>query len=93
MWISKKPIKFAHLYKSVNQSTLNKAHVIETTKACTVRFMKARNSLVVQWREREKKGENVFFEALPNRFWLTSKSCSWFNKVVNLISKIDFMER
>ena len=28
-------------------------------------------------------GENLFFEALANRFWLTSKICSWFNKVVH----------
>ena len=57
MWISKKPNKFAHLYKSANQSMLNKAHIAETTKACTVGFMKARSSLVVQWREREKKAD------------------------------------
>ena len=43
---------------------LNKAHVIEVTKACANAFMKARNSLVVRCREREKKAEdveNVFF--------------------------------
>ena len=57
MWNSKKPNKSAHLYKSANQSMLNEAHVIETTKACTVGFMKARSSLVVQWREREKKAD------------------------------------
>ena len=28
-------------------------------------------------------GENLFFKALCNRFWLTSKSCLWFNKVVH----------
>ena len=54
---------------------LNKAHVIEITKACIVAFMKARNSLVVPCREKRvnwKKteyGENLFFKPLPNRFW------------------------
>ena len=64
--------------------------MIEITKACTVAFMKARNSLVVQcrekhvnWRKKTKDGENLFFKALANRFWLTSKSYSWFNKVVH----------
>ena len=43
--------------------------------------MKARNLLVVRCREKcvswEKTEdcENLFFEALANRFWLTSKSC------------------
>ena len=27
--------------------------------------------------------ENVFFKALNNTFWLTSKSYSWFHKVVH----------
>ena len=64
---------------------LNKAHVIEITKACANAFMKTRNSLVVRCREREKPedGENVFFKVLVNRFWLTSKSCLWFNKVAD----------
>ena len=34
----------------------------------------------------EKKtedGENLFFKALDSRFWLTSKSYSWLNKVVH----------
>ena len=44
--------KIAHLQKLANQSTLNKAHVIEITKACTVAFMKARNYLVVRCREK-----------------------------------------
>ena len=59
--------------------------MIEIGKASTVTFMKARNSLVVRCRERKKTehGENVFFNALSSRFWLTSKSCSWFNKVVH----------
>ena len=34
------------LKKLANQSTLNKAHVIEITKACILAFLKARNSLV-----------------------------------------------
>ena len=56
---------------------LNKAHVIEITKACTVAFMKARNSLIARCREKHvnwKKTEdekNLFFKALANRFWLT----------------------
>ena len=65
--------------------------MIEITKACTVAFMKARNSLVVRCREKHvnwkkrktEDGENLFFKALDNRFWLTSKSYSWFNKVVH----------
>ena len=66
------------------------AQVIEITKACTVAFMKAKNSLVVRCREKHvncKKNpehcENLFFKALDNRFWLTSKSYLWFNKVVH----------
>ena len=61
----------------------------EITKACTVTFIKARNSLVVRCREKHfnwekaKDGEKLLFKALDNRFWLTSKSCSWFNKVVH----------
>ena len=57
-------MKFAHLWKLGNQSTLNKAHVIEITKACTVTFMKARNSLIVQCGEEhvswEKKQKRVY---------------------------------
>ena len=51
--------------------------------------MKAINSLVVSCREKHdnwkktEDGENLFFKALDNRFWLTSKSYSWFNKVVH----------
>ena len=43
--------QIAHLSKLANQLTLNKAHLIEITKSCTVAFMKAKNSLVVQCRE------------------------------------------
>ena len=63
--------------------------MIEITKACTIDFMKARNSLVVLCREehinwkKTEAVENLFFKALPNRFCLTSKSCSWFNKVAH----------
>ena len=63
-----------HLSTLANQSTLNKGHEIEITKACTVAFMKARNSLVVQCREKHvnwkktEDGENLFFKALANRF-------------------------
>ena len=60
----------------------------EITKAGTVVFTKTTSSLVVQcrenhvtWEKKTKDGENLFFKALANRFWLTSKSYSWFNKL------------
>ena len=37
----------SNLLTLANQSTLNKTHAIEMTKACIVPFMKARKSLVV----------------------------------------------
>ena len=88
LWNSSKPLKFA--LKLTNQSTLNKAHVMEITKELTIAFMKSGNSLAVWCRVRKKteNGENLFFKALANRFWLTSKSCSWFNKVVHGQSSI-----
>ena len=62
--------------------------MIEITKACTVNFMKARNSLVVRsgekhvnWGKKAKDPENLFIKMLDNTFWLTLKSYSWFNKV------------
>ena len=60
--------------------------MIEITKACRGAFMKARNSLILQCREKKKNrdGENVFFKALANRFCLTSKSFLWF--MTNLLS-------
>ena len=82
-----KPIKFAHLWKLANQSTLNKAHVIKIAKSsCTVTFRKARNSLVIRCREecvswRKKQKMVKIFKASANEFWITLKSCSWFNKV------------
>ena len=59
--------------------------MIETAKACTVAFMKAKISSVVWCAEREKTedGKHFFFKALANRFWWTSKNCSWFNKAVH----------
>ena len=45
--------------KLANQSTLNKAHMIEITKACIVAFMKARNSSVVSCRETGKTQKMV----------------------------------
>ena len=33
--------------------------------------------------KKTEDGENVFFKSLANRVCLTSKSCSWFNKVVH----------
>ena len=32
--------------------------------------------------------ENLIFKALTNRFWLTSKSCSWFKKDVHSLPSI-----
>ena len=67
---SSKPVKFSHLKKLANQSTLNEAHVIEITKACTVVFMKSRNSLVVRFREKcdnwkkQKMLKNMFLKLL-----------------------------
>ena len=64
--------------------------MIEITKACAVAFMKAKNPLVVRCREKHvnlgkktEDGENLLFKALGNRFWLASKSYSWFNKEVH----------
>ena len=67
---------------------LNKAHVIEITKAHKVAFMKARESFIVRYIEervnlKKNRRLKIYFLKLPaNRFWLTSKSCLWFNKVV-----------
>ena len=36
----------------------------------------------MQREEKTKEGENIFINALSNRFWLTSKGFSWFNKVI-----------
>ena len=63
-----KPVKFPHFWNLANQSTLNKAHVIEITKACKVTLMKARDSFVVQYREERvswKKNRivKIFFKA------------------------------
>ena len=87
-----KPIKFPHLRKLDNQSTLNKGHAIEITKTCKVAFMKARDSFVglyreerVIWKKKTKKNRMMkiyFLKLSANRFWLTLKSCSWFNKIV-----------
>ena len=68
--------------KLVNQSMLNKAHIIEITKAYTVVFMKAKSSLVACCREREKTkyGENVFFKALANFERLLTSICVNFEK-------------
>ena len=69
IWNWSKPIKFPHLWKLANQSTLNKAHVIEIKKACKVAFMQARESVVVRYREelvnwkKRQDGGNLFFKA------------------------------
>ena len=64
--------------------------MIEITKASTVAFMEVASSLVVRcrekhvnWKKKTENGENLFFKAPASRFWLTSKSYSWFNNVVN----------
>ena len=64
--------------------------MIEITKACTVTFMEPKNSLVVRctekhvnWKRKQKMVKINFWKALANRFWLTLKSCSRFNKVVH----------
>ena len=57
MWNSSKPIKFSHIWKLTNQLTLNKGHVIEITETLKVVFMKARDSLVVQCREKRVNWE------------------------------------
>ena len=71
---------------------LNKAHVIKTPQKqrhVQLILRKKRNCLVVHCtrkranREKTKNGENLFFKALSDRFLLTLKSCSWFNKVVH----------
>ena len=60
LWNLSKPVKFAQLWKLANQSTSNKAHAVEITKAYTIAFMKARNFFVVRCREKcvrwEKSG-------------------------------------
>ena len=91
----KQPNQIPLLQTLANQSTLNKAHVIEIAKACTVASMKARNSLVVvECREKnqlEKKtedDENLFFKALANRFWLKWKSYSWFQGWIQLFKEV-----
>ena len=60
--------QIAHLQKLANQPTLNKAYMIEITKACTADFMKARNILVfrcrekhVNWKKKQKMVKNYFF--------------------------------
>ena len=62
MWNSTKPIKSSRLEKLTNQSTLNKAQVIEIINACIVAFMKARNSLVVSWREKKKNERCILWK-------------------------------
>ena len=42
--------------------------MIETTKACTVAFMKP-----INWKTKQEMVKIHFFKVLANRFWLTSK--------------------
>ena len=85
----------------IRQSTLNKAHLIEIAKTCTV-ALKARNFLVLRCREekrvsiekqnktkKKEYGENSFFKASGNRFWLTSKSC--YDRYILVNIKMLFM--
>ena len=62
----------------ITQSTLNK-DVIKITNAGRVALMKPRNWFFNVERKVSigKKSEDG-----DNRFWLTSKCCLWFNKVV-----------
>ena len=63
--------------------------MIEITKPCTAACLKTKNSLAVRCSEKHvnlkktEDSENFLFKALANRLWLTSKRCSWFNKVVH----------
>ena len=89
MWNSTKPIKSSRLEKLTNQSTLNKAQVIEIINACIVAFMKARNSLVVSWREKKKNERCILWKLyFAKIFLLTWKSCSW-----PTFYQMDFMKR
>ena len=56
---SSKPIKFSHIQKLANQSTLNGAHVTEITKTCKVALMNARNSLIFQCGEKRVNREKT----------------------------------
>ena len=100
---SSKPIKFPQLWKLTNQLTLNGVHAIEKIKVYTVAFMKARNPTVVRYREKcvnwkkTEDGEIVFFKALANRFWLTSKLISRFKEQQSCLwptfYQMDFMKK
>ena len=50
---------------------LNKAHVIEITKACIVAFIKARNSLMfdVEKRKKKRKIVKMYFLKLTLKFF------------------------
>ena len=86
----------------ISQLTLNKAHVIEITKACTVAFMKARNSLVfrckeelVNWKKITENGGKLFVKASNNRFLINmemllmvQQSCLW-----PTFYQLDFIKR
>ena len=58
---------------------LNRAHVIEITKACIVAFIKQEIPWLfdVERRKKTEDGENVFFKAFAKKFLCTSKSCLW----------------
>ena len=71
MWNSSKPIKFPHLWKLANQSTLNKVHVTEITKACKTVFMKARDSFVVRCRANVSIGKKT---RMVKIYFLVTKS-------------------
>ena len=58
--------------------------MIEITKAFKVAFMKARHPLVARYKEEcANLMVKIYFLKLPAyTFWLPSKCCSWFNKVI-----------
>ena len=71
---------------------------MEITKACTVVFLYfyafwkqeipwffdvERNVSIGKKQKKTEDGENLFFKASANRFWLKLKCYSWFNKVVH----------
>ena len=53
--------------KTSQQVTLNKAHVIEITKACTVVFMKARSRDAERDKKKENKNKNKQRKKPPER--------------------------
>ena len=59
--------------------------MIEITKANTIAFTNQEIPWLfdVEKGKKTEDGGNLFFKALANRFWLTSKNCSCFSKVAH----------